>query len=72
MSSLRQLLCAVRGHEEYLHFQNDRLYLQCVACGHESPGWTTGRRKYSASSVSRREKSARPEAVVAPLIQKVA
>jgi len=30
----------MRGHEEYLHFEKNRVYLQCVACGHESPGWT--------------------------------
>ncbi len=40
MGSLKRLLCALRGHEEYLHFDKNRVYLQCVGCGHESPGWT--------------------------------
>ncbi len=37
---LQRLFCALRGHEDYLHFEKNRVYLQCVACGHESPGWT--------------------------------
>jgi len=40
MESLRRLYCAFRGHEEYMHFDKNRVYLECVACGHESPGWT--------------------------------
>jgi hypothetical protein len=40
MESLKQLYCALRGHEEYMHFDKNRMYLQCVSCGHESPGWT--------------------------------
>jgi hypothetical protein len=40
MGSVRRVLCALRGHEAYLHFDKNRVYLQCVACGHESPGWT--------------------------------
>jgi len=45
MGSLWRFLCALRGHEEYLHFAGNRVYLQCVACGYESPGWTIGSRK---------------------------
>lgn len=40
MASLKRLICALQGHEEYLHFEKNRISLQCVACGHESPGWT--------------------------------
>jgi hypothetical protein len=40
MGTFKQLMCAVRGHEEYLHFDKNRMYLECVACGYESPGWT--------------------------------
>ena len=40
MESLKRLYCALRGHEEYMHFDKNRMYLQCVGCGHESPGWT--------------------------------
>ena len=41
-----QELCSVRGHESYLYFDEDRVYLRCVACGYESPGWEVG--KHSA------------------------
>lgn len=40
MGSVKRLLCALRGHEEYMHFDKNRVYLQCVGCGHETPGWT--------------------------------
>ena len=40
MGSLKRLICALRGHESYLHFEKNRVYLQCIGCGHESPGWT--------------------------------
>ena len=40
MKSLRRLICALRGHESYLQFEKNRVYLRCVGCGHESPGWT--------------------------------
>ena len=45
MASLQQLICALWGHEEYLHFEKNRMSLQCVACGHESPGWTVNPRQ---------------------------
>jgi hypothetical protein len=45
MSSLRRLICALRGHEDYLHFETNRVYLQCVSCGYESPGWTVEHRR---------------------------
>jgi len=40
MDSIKRLYCALRGHEDYLRYEKNRVYLQCVACGHESPGWT--------------------------------
>jgi hypothetical protein len=40
-----QFFCALRGHEDYLHFDKSRVYLQCVSCGHESPGWTVETRR---------------------------
>jgi hypothetical protein len=36
---VRQAYCGLHGHEQYLHFGAKRLSLQCVSCGHESPGW---------------------------------
>jgi hypothetical protein len=36
---LRQLPCGLRGHDSLMQFHKDRVFLQCVSCGHESPGW---------------------------------
>lgn len=56
MDSLKRLICAFRGHEEYLHFEKNRVYLECVACGHESPGWTIDARRPVLRFESRRAK----------------
>lgn len=32
------------GHFKLLHAEPSRLALKCVACGHESPGWSVGPR----------------------------
>lgn len=57
MGSLKRLICALRGHEEYLQFDTNRVYLQCVACGHESPGWTVDTRRPVLQFQSRRGKT---------------
>ena len=36
---LQQTLCGFGGHDALLHFENERMSLRCVSCGHESPGW---------------------------------
>ena len=36
---LRQVLCALHGHDTMLHFEQERMSLRCVSCGHETPGW---------------------------------
>jgi hypothetical protein len=36
---LRQTYCGLSGHDALLQFKRDRIFLQCVSCGHESPGW---------------------------------
>ena len=57
MESLRRLICALRGHEDYLQFEKNRVYLQCIACGHESPGWTVDARRPVLRFQSRRAKT---------------
>ena len=57
MGSLKRLICSFRGHEEYLHFEKNRVYLECVACGHESPGWTIDLRRPVLQFESRRAKA---------------
>jgi len=39
MVMLRQAFCGVRGHDTLLHFEDERMALRCVSCGHETPGW---------------------------------
>src|SRR5438552_18207524 len=36
---IRQTYCGLHGHDTMLHFEKDRLFLQCVSCGHGTPGW---------------------------------
>jgi hypothetical protein len=39
---IRIALCALHGHDLLLHFERGRrVYLRCVKCGHETPGWST-------------------------------
>lgn len=54
MAALKRLICAFRGHEDYLHFEKNRVYLECVACGYESPGWTVAARRPVLQLQSRR------------------
>jgi hypothetical protein len=39
---LRQLPCALRGHDEVMHFERNRLSLRCLSCGHQTAGWCFG------------------------------
>jgi hypothetical protein len=36
---LRQAFCGLHGHDSLLQFEKDRIFLKCVSCGHETPGW---------------------------------
>jgi hypothetical protein len=39
MEWMRQTSCGLRGHDTLLHFEDERMSLRCVSCGHETPGW---------------------------------
>jgi hypothetical protein len=39
MDRLRQMFCGLHGHDTMLHFEQERMSLRCVSCGHETPGW---------------------------------
>ena len=39
MDRVRQMLCGLHGHDSMLQFERDRMFLRCVSCGHETPGW---------------------------------
>ena len=36
---MRQALCGLHGHDTLLQFEEERMFLKCVSCGHETPGW---------------------------------
>jgi hypothetical protein len=36
---IRQFWCGLHGHDTFLQFEQSRMFLQCVSCGHQSPGW---------------------------------
>ena len=36
---VKQLWCGLHGHDALLQFEQDRMFLRCVSCGHETPGW---------------------------------
>jgi hypothetical protein len=36
---LRQVFCGLHGHDSLLQFEQDRMFLKCASCGHETPGW---------------------------------
>ena len=37
---VREAFCGLlHGHDSLLQFQQDRMFLKCVSCGYESPGW---------------------------------
>ena len=39
LERMRQAFCGLHGHDAVLQFEQDRMFLKCVSCGHESPGW---------------------------------
>jgi hypothetical protein len=45
MDWLRQTFCSMHGHDTMLHFQQGRMSLRCVSCGHETPGWSLNEAK---------------------------
>ena len=40
LDRIREAFCGLYGHDSMLQFQQDRLSMKCVSCGHESPGWS--------------------------------
>jgi hypothetical protein len=39
MELLNRTFCGLRGHDTLLNFEDERMSLRCVSCGHETPGW---------------------------------
>jgi hypothetical protein len=38
-----RFVCGLQGHQIMLHFEPNKLSLQCGLCGYESEGWEVGR-----------------------------
>jgi hypothetical protein len=36
---VKQMWCGLHGHDALLQFEQDRMFLRCLSCGHETPGW---------------------------------
>ena len=36
---IRRAACALRGHDMWLRREHDRIFLECLGCGHQTPGW---------------------------------
>jgi hypothetical protein len=54
LDQLRQLLCGLRGHDEVLHREPDRLALRCLVCGHQTRGWSLGPESHFVPPMSER------------------
>jgi hypothetical protein len=62
---LRQAFCGLHGHDTMLHFQQERMSLRCVSCGHETPGWelNEARPTVTMRGDSRHHALARPQLI---------
>lgn len=62
---LRQMVCGLHGHDTLLQFEQDRMYLRCVSCGHETPGWELNETPPTVTlrGDARRHRMARPQLV---------
>ncbi len=65
MDRVRQMFCGLHGHDNLLQFEQDRMFLKCVSCGHESPGWelTEAPPTVSATADAPRHSLVRPQLV---------
>jgi hypothetical protein len=58
LERVRQMYCGLHGHDSLLQFGQDRMFLKCTTCGHESPGWEITE---SAPAPSVQETTRKPE-----------
>jgi hypothetical protein len=66
---VRQAFCGLHGHDSLLQFEQDRMFLKCVSCGHESPGWEIAETAPPAVMAARKE--VRRPALVRPQLVSV-
>jgi hypothetical protein len=56
-----RLWCGMHGHLILLHFEPNKLSLQCGLCGYESEGWEVGRPMTSRRQADNRQARPGPE-----------
>jgi hypothetical protein len=39
VAAIREAICGIGGHEYFTRLASNRIYLHCLVCGHETPGW---------------------------------
>jgi len=61
---VRQMYCGLHGHDSLLQYEQDRLFLKCTSCGHESPGWDLAEAPPAASESA--TDAARPRTMIRP------
>jgi hypothetical protein len=47
---LRQAGCGLTGHEKVRRFEPERMSLQCLSCGRETPGWALHDRPHTPAT----------------------
>lgn len=35
----RKFKCGLTGHDYLMDFENNRMSMKCISCGHNTPGW---------------------------------
>jgi hypothetical protein len=65
MIVLRQMFCALHGHDMLLHLEQERMSLRCVSCLHETPGWELNEAPPTVTirGDARRHAAARPQLI---------
>ena len=46
------LRCRLLGHEDLVRTTTGRLYLECMECGRQTPGWQTGKSRVGGEARS--------------------
>lgn len=47
---IHQRICGMHGHENFMQFARNRVFLKCISCGFESPGWDVKARPAATES----------------------
>ena len=66
VARMREVYCGLHGHDSLLQFEQDRMFLKCTSCGHESPGWELTETPPTATEV---EPARRPRLVAPQLVR---